>query len=152
MKHPSLTLLETEAAQFSTLFPESEFPPQCFRSMETEFLEYESRSMLKVQTPVHKKSLNPMQGMQGGFIAAAFDNTFGPLSYFAARNPCVTLDLHINYIRPIKEGDIIIVTARVVSRGQSSLHLSAEAVNSKGKLIATGTTNLIVAKEKTASK
>jgi len=127
-------------------FPTAQLPPNCFTLMKPEYLEYESRMMLKISFPVEKEYLNPMLGMQGGFIAAAFDNVFGPLSYLAARTPCTTLDLHTNYIRPILEKDTLIVTARVVSRGQSTMHLSAEATNLKGKLIATCSTHMMIIK------
>jgi acyl-coenzyme A thioesterase PaaI-like protein len=82
--------------------------------------------------------------MQGGFLAAAFDNTFGPLSYLAARRPCSTLDMHINFIRPVKEGERLTVTARVVSRSAVALHLAAEAFNGQGKLVGTSSSQMIV--------
>ena len=144
--HPSIELFNAEMESCNKLFPIAQLPPNCFVSMKPEYLEYESRMMLKISFPVEKEYLNPMLGMQGGFIVAAFDNVFGPLSYLAARTPCTTLDLHTNYIRPIIENDTLIVTARVVSRGQSTIHLSAEATNGKGKLIATGTTQMMIMK------
>jgi uncharacterized protein (TIGR00369 family) len=90
--------------------------------------------------------VNPMRVMQGGFITAAFDNAFGPLSYVAVKNPCATLDMHTQYIRPIAVGDILTVTAHVISQGKVSIHLSGEAHNSKGKLVATCSANMIVMK------
>jgi len=144
--HPSIELFNAEMESCNKVFPTAQLPPNCFVLMKPEYLEYESRLSLKISFPVKQEYLNPMKGMQGGFIAAAFDNVFGPLSYLAARTPCTTLDLHTNYIRPILEKDSLIVTARVVSRGQSTMHLSAEAVNGKGKLIATATTQMMIMK------
>jgi uncharacterized protein (TIGR00369 family) len=144
--HPSIELFHAEMESCNKLFPAAQLPPHCFVLMKPEYLEYESRQLLKISFPVEKEYLNPMLGMQGGFIAAAFDNVFGPLSYLAARTPCTTLDLHTNYIRPILEKDALIVTARMVSRGLSTMHLSAEAVNGKGKLIATCTTQMMIMK------
>ncbi|MDD8018193.1 MAG: PaaI family thioesterase [Bacteroidota bacterium] len=139
----SLEILHSEFAQLHQQFSTAQLPPNCSLFMKGEYVDYESRVMLKIAFPVENNYLNPMLVMQGGFITAAFDNVFGPLSYLAARTPCTTLDLHTNYIRPITVGDILIITARVISRGQSALHLSAEALNSKGKLIATCTSNMI---------
>jgi uncharacterized protein (TIGR00369 family) len=144
--HPSIELFNAEMEACNVHFPNAQLPPNCFVLMNPDYLEYESRTMLKISFPVLKEYLNPMLGMQGGFIAAAFDNVFGPLSYLAARIPCTTLDLHTNYIRPILENDALVVTARVVSRGQSTMHLSAEAANTKGKLIATCTTQMMIMK------
>ncbi|MFZ4620099.1 MAG: PaaI family thioesterase [Bacteroidota bacterium] len=144
--HPSIELFTAEMESCNAHFPKAQLPPNCSVLMEPEYLEYESRLSLKISFPVKKEYLNPMLGMQGGFIAAAFDNVFGPLSYLAARIPCTTLDLNTNYIRPIAEKDSLIVTARVVSRGQSTMHLAAEAVNGKGKLIATCSTHMMIMK------
>lgn len=132
-----LDTLNSEFHQLHQQFPSAQLPPNCSVFMKGEYLDYDSRVMLKIAFPVLEEYLNPMNVMQGGLITAAFDNVFGPLSYLAARTPCTTLDLHTNYIRPINAGDTLIVTARVISRGLSAMHLSAEAVNGKGKLIAT---------------
>jgi uncharacterized protein (TIGR00369 family) len=142
MPHPSIALLDQEMNRLHGEFSAAELPPKCFTHMHAEFVEYESRQMLKVSVPVLEEYLNPMKAMQGGFITAAFDNTFGPLSYLAARHPCITLQIQTNYIRPILAGDTLTVTARVVSRGGNTMYLSAEAHNSKGKLVATATTHM----------
>ncbi len=139
----SLEILQSEFSQLHKQFPSAELPPKCSASMKGEYVDYESRLMLKIAFPVLEEYLNPMKAMQGGFITAAFDNVFGPLSYLASRTPCTTLDLHTNYIRSINAGEILTVTARVVSRGVSAMHLSGEAVNERGKLIATCTSHMV---------
>ena len=144
--HPSITEFEAEMRLLKQQFPNAQVPPNCSLTMKAENREYESRTMLKIAFPVLKESLNPMMAMQGGFIAAAFDNTFGPLSYLAAKKLCITLDLHTNFIRSILPGDELIVTARVVSRGLTTMALSGEAVNKKGKLIATSTSQMMIMK------
>jgi uncharacterized protein (TIGR00369 family) len=119
-------------------------PPSCFTAMRGEFLEYDHRKSLKVAFPVLPESLNPQGSMQGGFVAAAFDNVFGPLSFVAARRPCTTLDLQIQFIRGIRSGDTLSICANVVSCGSRTIHMSGEAHDSHGKLIATGNTNLLI--------
>ncbi len=118
------------------------FPPNCFVDMEARFVRYESRQLLVVRIPVRERSFNPVGVMQGGYIAAGFDNTMGPLSYLAARRPCLTLDLHTQFIRAASGGDILTFTARVVSRGSSTMVIGGEAQNQKGKLIALATANV----------
>ncbi|MCK9408295.1 MAG: PaaI family thioesterase [Bacteriovoracaceae bacterium] len=139
-------LFENEMSQMHRQFPNAQIQPNCFTWMNVSVRHYESRTSLTIDIPVAEEMLNPMRVMQGGFITAAFDNAFGPLSYVAARNPCTTLDLHTQYIRPIAVGDRLTVSVRVVSRGPVSIHLSGEAHNSKGKLVATCTSNMIVMK------
>jgi len=122
------------------------YPPNCFVWMKAEILHYESRSSLTVAFPIPLESLNPLHTMQGGFIVAAFDNVFGPLSYAAARCPCVTMNLTAQFIRPIVPGDRLTITAKVVSRGNQVLYMTAEAFNLKSKLIATGSANAMIVK------
>jgi uncharacterized protein (TIGR00369 family) len=128
------------------------FPPNCFVSMKAEFVSYESRQSLTVAMPVLEESLNPLRTMQGGFLAAAFDNAFGPLSYLAARAPCVTLNLNTQFIRAVEPGDRLTVHAKVISRGSRVLQMAAEAFNSRNKLVALATAGATVLQKVPESK
>ena len=139
----TIEILHDEFSRLGAMSPSAALPPNCAVMMKGKYVGYESRMMLAIAFPVLEEYLNPMKAMQGGFITAAFDNVFGPLSYLAARTPCTTLDLHTNYIRSIAAGDTLTVTARVVSRGLSAMHMSGDAVNGKGKLIATCTSHMV---------
>ncbi|MBP9212234.1 MAG: PaaI family thioesterase [Bacteroidetes bacterium] len=142
----TIAVFHEEMKQMHAQYPNAQIQPNCYAWMKVREVHYESRSALTIAVPVTEEMLNPMRVMQGGFIAAAFDNAFGPLSYVAARNPCVTLDIHTQFIRPIPIGETLTVSVRVASRGPVSLHLTGEAHNSKGKLIATSSANMIVMK------
>ncbi|MCB1193262.1 MAG: PaaI family thioesterase [Leptospiraceae bacterium] len=121
-----------------------ELPPKVFLDMQGEILEYERKKMLKVAFPILERYANPMGNMQGGVVAAAFDNTFGPLSFLIACRPVTTLDMNINYIRPIPINDRITITAKLIVRGFSTMNMSAECYNSKDRLMASATTNMLV--------
>ena len=125
-------------------------PPNCLLEMEGRLLDYEPGKMLQAAFPASPRYANPMGTIQGGFIAAAFDNVLGPLSYLAAGRPCTTSSLSVNFIRAIQPGDEIRITARVISRSRQTLHLRAEAVNREGKLAAVALTNLAVVKNPVA--
>jgi uncharacterized protein (TIGR00369 family) len=143
----SLTVLEREMQDLvreSTLG--AKFPPNCFTAMKAEFVEYDSRRSLTVAFPVLEESLNPLRTMQGGFLVAAFDNVFGPLSYLAARYPCVTISLHTQFIRPAQPGERITIKANVLSRGARILQMTGEAYNSKNRLVATASATAALAK------
>ncbi|MDP2885564.1 MAG: PaaI family thioesterase [Ignavibacteria bacterium] len=120
------------------------FPPNCFIAMKAEFVEYESRRSLTVSFPVLEESLNPLRTMQGGFLVAAFDNVFGPLSYLAARCPCATLSLNTHFMRPVEPGDHLTVRGIVIARGVQVLQMTGEAFNSRDKLVATASATAIV--------
>jgi len=121
-----------------------ELPPQAAIFMRGVFIAYESRKSLTVRFPVFRETLNPIGVMQGGFIAVAFDNTFGPLSYLAARATCVTIDMNQQYIRGIREGQLMTIKADVIARGRSTIAMRAEAHDEGGKLIANAQTNLLI--------
>lgn len=121
-----------------------ELPPKCFFDMEAAFLRYISRKAILVRFPVLEKQLNPIGVMQGGYLAAAFDNTLGPLSYLAAQKPAVTLDMSQTYLRGAKLGDIIHCEAEVVTRGARTLYMTANAYDSRKKLIATAQTQILI--------
>jgi uncharacterized protein (TIGR00369 family) len=145
MERESLSILTQELEEFKKhAGADMPFPPDCFTSMKGEFLEYGSRKSLKAAFPVLEGSLNPQGKMQGGFLTAAFDNVFGPLSYLAARAPCVTLDIHTQFFRGLEAGETVSIVAEVVARGVGSLYMTAEAFNSAKKLVATSHTNLLI--------
>lgn len=121
-------------------------PPPSFTSMNGEFEEYEKNKRLVVSFPVDNSQTNPVGVMQGGFIAAAFDNVFGPLSYLIAKKPMTTIDMNIQYIRGVEVNQRVLVEAVLIAKGFSTLYMTAEMKNAKGKLLATASTNLLIIK------
>lgn len=76
-------------------------PPNIFVDMGGELLAFEADDrMMRVRFPFQERQQNPMGMMQGGVIAAAIDNTLGPLSYLVAM-PSVTTQMNLSYIRPV---------------------------------------------------
>ncbi len=121
-------------------------PPPIFLAMKGEFVSYEKNKSLAVSFPVEEKDTNPMGFMQGGMIAAAFDNAFGPLSYLVAKRPTTTIDMNIQYIRGVATHQTIVVEAMIVAKGFSTIHMTVEMKSEKGKLLATASTNLLILK------
>jgi len=120
--------------------------PNCFNFMQGQIIEF-SGERLTIAFPVLESYLNPGGSMQGGFITAAFDNVFGPLCQAATRTKATTtVDLYTNYHRPIFAGDELIVTASIIVKGKTKIHMTAEAYNRENKLIATASTNYMYLK------
>ncbi|QGU00068.1 hypothetical protein SYNTR_1474 [Candidatus Syntrophocurvum alkaliphilum] len=118
--------------------------PNCFQTMNAEFLKYVPDESISVVLPVLEEHLNPGGAMQGGFITAAFDNVFGPLAQLTLQSFGVaTIMLSTNYHRPIFSGDNIKITAEVKMKGRTMIHMIAEAYNNEGKLIATANTTYV---------
>ncbi|MGI5880360.1 MAG: PaaI family thioesterase [Syntrophomonadaceae bacterium] len=117
--------------------------PACFLSMQGRMIEYVPGKSLTVGFPVLESYLNPAGSMQGGYITAAFDNVFGPLSHAVMKSLTTTLYIHTSYHRPIFAGDELIVKASVITSGRTVTHMYAEARNRENKLIASANTDYI---------
>jgi acyl-coenzyme A thioesterase PaaI-like protein len=53
------------------------------------------------------------------------------------------IDMMTSYHRPIFEGDELIVTATVKTKGRTRIHMIAEAYNRENKLVATASCDYI---------
>jgi len=112
-------------------------PPPCFTSMRGEFVAFDQGAgALKTRFPVSEGSLNVFGSMQGGMIAAAVDNTIGPLSMLVAP-PNVTRRLEMKYSRPVTPDlEYLFVEARLLENEGRRLVFSAEARDRNSKLLA----------------
>ncbi|NLB51566.1 MAG: PaaI family thioesterase [Syntrophomonadaceae bacterium] len=127
------------------IYDKVERRPECSVLLDQKTREYIPGKSLVDDYPVAEKFLNLAGSMQGGFIVAAFDNTFGQLCYLITEKvPIATIDINTTFHRPILKNDTLKITARVQAKGKTTLHLVGEAVNKEGKLIASAATNYMV--------
>lgn len=118
--------------------------PPCVAVMKPSFKEYIPGESVTFIYPVLNEFLNPRQTMQGGFIAAAFDNVLGTLAFLESKTMSLaTADLAVYFHRPAMAGDNLTITAYLKHKGRNIVFLSGEAFNSSGKLVATATTSLV---------
>lgn len=112
-------------------------PPPVFVAMRGEFLAFDPKGgTLTTRFPVLQEHLNPYGTMQGGMVAAAVDNTLGPLSMLLAP-PNVTRRLQMKYSRPVTvDLETIQVKGRLLERNGQRLTLSAEVRDQAGLLLA----------------
>jgi acyl-coenzyme A thioesterase PaaI-like protein len=113
------------------------FPPPVFLAMEARFVEVDrDAGILGVRFPVLERYLNPYGSMQGGMVAAAIDNTLGPLRVLIAP-PNVTRRLEITYSRPVMpDMGFIIVRARLIERADPRLRFQADVRSPGGQRLA----------------
>lgn len=129
------------------LFPISNgLVSSCFQFMKPEVIEYKPMESLKIKFPVEKIYLNPRLSMQGGFIAAAFDNAFGLLCFISSYNQGASLDLDTNFHKPIYENDDLTITVYLKHKGNTVISMYGEGFNKNEELISTATTNMIFLK------
>ncbi len=112
-------------------------PPPVFIAMQGEFMVFDLDSgTLTTRFPVLDQFRNPYGFMQGGMLAAAVDNTIGPLSMLVSP-PNVTRRLEMKYSRPVTSDlEYIAVQGSLVGRKSSQLIFSAEVRDPQGTLLA----------------
>ena len=112
-------------------------PPPVFTSMQGEFVDFDlEEGILVTRFPVRQDYLNSYGAMQGGMVAAAVDNTLGPLSMLVAP-PNVTRKLEMKYSRPVTlELGSVTVKAQFLDRDGQFLYFRAEVRDMAGKLLA----------------
>lgn len=112
------------------------FPPPIFVAMEGEILELDlDAASLTAQFPILKSYLNPYGTMQGGMVAAAIDNTIGPLSVLVAPLN-ITRKLEMKYSLPVTlDMKYIMVNAKLLERKDRFLTFTAHVRNREGRLL-----------------
>lgn len=124
-------------AQFGPDAKLNDFIPPVFREMKGEILDYDPDTQtLIARFPAESRYHNPYQVMQGGIIAAAIDNTLGPLSVLVAP-PNLTREMTVKYKKTVtKEFKNVIVRGWVESIEPPYLLLAARVESEDGQLFA----------------
>ena len=114
-------------------------PPPIFELMRGEFLVIDVEAKrIKTRFPILVEYQNPYHTMQGGMVAAAVDNTLGPLSMLVAP-PNVTRRLEMKYSHPITiDLEYIIVEGVLLERDGRRLTFRADVRDLEGTLLARG--------------
>jgi acyl-coenzyme A thioesterase PaaI-like protein len=116
---------------------EINFPPPVFETMQGKVVDFDiNKETLTNRFPVLNKYLNPYGTMQGGIIAAAIDNTIGPLSLLVSP-PNFTRYLTVKYGKVVSpEMGYIIVKAQFIRKKKRQLFFEAIVENSDGDKLA----------------
>lgn len=116
---------------------EIKFPPPVFDAMDGEVIDYDvKKGTLINRFPILCQHLNPYGNMQGGIIAAAIDNTIGPLSMLVSP-PNFTRRMEIKYGKVITPDLFYIyVTARFIEKKKRQLFFEATVNDKNGNKLA----------------
>ncbi|MDF2656055.1 MAG: PaaI family thioesterase [Bacillota bacterium] len=84
---------------------------------------------ITVGFPVQECQLNEHDTMHAGFIAAAFDEALGIFaSLLSGGKSSVSINISLNYIKPIPKDDTIMITAKATSLGRTLITVSGECI------------------------
>lgn len=121
-----------------------DIPPPVIRAMETEIREWEPGRRVVMTFPTLPRYAGPTGFVQGGVIAAAFDNAFGPVAYTAASTLVVSVALSVSFVRPlsVQEGHFN-VEAELVEVTRRFVFIRGEARTLNGRLVATCSSELV---------
>ena len=96
---------------------------------------------------------NPLGILQGGILAAMMDDTLGVAVYSLGKDKFYTsVNFCIDYLESAKEGDKIIVCAKIIREGNTILNIDCKMLNEEGKIIARGSSNLVAKEFNTGKK
>ena len=113
------------------------FPPPVFDAMKGEVIDFDlENETLTNKFPVLSEHLNPYGSMQGGIIAAAIDNTIGPLSMLVSP-PNFTRYLAVKYGKIVSpELGYIYIIASYTGKKKRQLFFEAIVQDSDGNKLA----------------
>jgi acyl-CoA thioesterase len=130
--------------EFIIKYPDIILPPPTFVAHEGKVLAFKSGKNITLSFPVREFQMNPVGTLQGGILSSFIDDAFGCLCFASLHKPCVSIDMTVNFIRPVKPGAFVIIRAEFKAKGRKLLQCSAEAFTGNEKLVATASSNLMV--------
>ena len=140
-----LESMQGMAEKFSKAGVHLHMPPPSNTTLGTRYTDIDFGKMVEAEIKFDIKFCNPLLVFQGGFLCAAFDEVYGPLTYMASDRPVATVEMSTSFMRPFTEKDgYLTVRAELVAKTQSMLYLKAEAKNREGKLMASSTSHSLI--------
>ncbi|GAW68482.1 thioesterase [Geoanaerobacter pelophilus] len=102
-----------------------------------------SHALMEVTvSDIHK---NYLGGAHGGLIATLIDTvSFFPKPLLPSGKPCTTTNLSVTYVRPAAVGDQLTARAELLHLGRRMASVAVTVKNQHGKLVAHGTTTLMI--------
>ena len=98
-----------------------------------------------VSLNVKKDMTNPYGNIHGGMMAVVMDETIGwAVVSLDTANHYTSLNLNVDFLYAIKEGDRLKAVSEVIRVGKKIIHVECRVYDSKGALAGKATSNLIV--------
>ncbi len=100
-----------------------------------------AEGVARMQMTVNERHLRMLGLFHGGVTAALLDTALGyaVMSLAAEGFHAVTVQLNVNFTRPVARGESLEAVGRVLHSGSQTAVASGEVRNADGKLVATAT-------------
>ncbi len=94
---------------------------------------------------IREEMTNPMGILHGGMIAAIMDDMMGATVFcLGGEHFHTTVNLAIDYLSSARIGETVRAESKIIRQGKSIINAECILTNSQGKLLARGTSNLII--------
>jgi len=115
-------------------------PPPTFEYLNGELVE-QAPGHVRCRFRPTEEMTNPLGAVQGGILAAFFDDTIGPAVVSVANGRgFTTVSLNVTYLRAAKPGEPVVCEATVVKHGRTQAYAEATLTReSDGALLARAT-------------
>ena len=108
-------------------------------------LEKIERGHATLTVTIKKEMTNPYGNIHGGMMACVMDEIIGwSVVSLDTNNHYTSLNLNVDFLYAIKEGDTMRAVANVVREGKKIIHVECHVYNMNGALLGKATSNLIV--------
>jgi acyl-coenzyme A thioesterase PaaI-like protein len=146
------TLAQTKS-QLNSMGIDIQLPPPSQLELQIEYLEVIPGKKIKGKVNFQKRFTNPIKTYQGGFLTAAMDDHFGPLSYITAERPCTTLSINTTFLKPFTEKmGHCVIEAEVLQKTKSFIFMRAVVLSPEGDILAHGESHVSILSDEQLQK
>lgn len=123
--------------QFKAVAPTLQLPPPSMEELGIEYVSIIPGKEIIAKLPFKQKFTNPTGIYQGGFLSAALDEVFGPLSFISSQGPCLTLSLNVTFLKAfVPSMKECRVQATILKETRQFIFMKGEVTTLEGELIA----------------
>ncbi|MBS1771611.1 MAG: PaaI family thioesterase [Bacteroidetes bacterium] len=108
-------------------------------------LEHIEKGKATLSLDVKHDMTNPYGNIHGGMMALVIDEAIGwAVVSLDTDNHYTSLNLNVDFLYAIKEGERLKATSEVIREGKKIIHVECKVYDMKGTLLGKATSNLIV--------
>ncbi len=108
-------------------------------------LEHIEKGKATISMQVRREMTNPYGNIHGGMMSLVIDETIGwAVVSLDTDNYYTSLNLNVDFLYAIKEGERLKATSEVIRAGKKIIHVECKVYDMQERILAKATSNLIV--------